>query len=136
MFRLTEIDAPLASSLRAGVLSLWLAVPLVGLALGPVQAQDMAQGSTAMLRGLDRIAGETVELPLQAGEQIDYGRLRISLRECRYPADNPAADAFAFLEIEETRSEERLFSGWMIASAPGLNAIDHVRYDVWVIGCQ
>ena len=31
---------------------------------------------------------------------------------------------------------ERLFDGWMIASSPALNALDHPRYDVWVIGCD
>jgi hypothetical protein len=114
--------------LRTLVLSLTLAAPS--------HAQTLAQGSTVTLRGLDRIAGETSEINIAVGSQSDYGRLRIGLRECRFPADNPAADAFAFLEIEDTRSGERMFSGWMIASAPGLNALDHVRYDVWVIGCQ
>jgi hypothetical protein len=114
--------------LRAMILSLALSAPS--------QGQEMTQGSTVILRGLDRIAGETTELRINAGQQIDYGRLRITLRECRYPADNPAADAFAFLEIEDTRGQEQLFSGWMIASSPALNAIDHTRYDVWVIGCQ
>ena len=102
----------------------------------PAQAQEIAQGATVTLRGLDRIAGETTELRLDAGQQIEYGRLRIGLRECRFPADNPASDAFAYLEIVDTRAGEPLFSGWMIASSPALNALDHVRYDVWVIGCQ
>ncbi len=114
--------------LRAMILSLALS--------SPSQGQDMVQGGTVILRGLDRIAGETSELRIDAGQQIEYGRLRIELRECRYPADNPAADAFAFLDIVDMRGEEPLFSGWMIASSPALNALDHVRYDVWVIGCQ
>ncbi|WP_209424886.1 DUF2155 domain-containing protein [Pararhodobacter sp. SW119] len=112
------------------------ALALSLLLTSPSQGQEMAPGSTVILRGLDRIAGETTELRIAAGEQVDYGRLRITLRECRYPAENPSADAFAFLEIEDTRDAEALFSGWMIASSPALNALDHVRYDVWVIGCQ
>ncbi len=115
-------------SLRALLLTLALAAP--------AQAQDLASGETVTLRGLDRIAGKSTELSIQAGSHVDYGRLRIGLRECRFPAEDPAADAFAFLEIEDTRSGEQIFGGWMIASAPGLNALDHVRYDVWVIGCQ
>ncbi len=114
--------------LRALVLSLALSAPS--------QGQEMVQGATVTLRGLDRIAGETTELRIGAGEQVEYGRLRISLRECRFPAANPASDAFAFLEIEDMRLGERVFEGWMIASSPALNALDHVRYDVWVIGCQ
>lgn len=113
---------------RAALSSLLLAAPAVG--------QEMAQGGTVILRALDRIAGETAELRIDAGQEIDYGRLRIGLRDCRYPAENPAADAFAWLEIEDTRAGEQLFAGWMVAASPALNALDHVRYDVWVIGCQ
>jgi hypothetical protein len=113
---------------RGLLLSLMLAAPAPG--------QEMTQGSTVVLRGLDRIAGEAREIRIAAGQEADFGRLRIGLRECRYPADNPAADAFAFLEIADTRLGATLFAGWMIASAPALNALDHVRYDVWVIGCQ
>ncbi len=28
-----------------------------------------------------------------------------------------------------------IFVGWMIASAPALNALDHPRYDVWMLSC-
>jgi len=103
---------------------------------GPAVAQQMAQGETAILRGLDRIAGEAVELRVAAGDEAEFGRLRVAVRECRYPADNPTADAIAWLEVTDLRAEAVLFAGWMIASAPALNALDHARYDVWVIGCQ
>lgn len=114
---------------RALFVSLLLAAPALA-------QQGTAQGSMAVLRGLDRIAAQSHELRVAAGGQITFGRLRIALRECRYPADNPTSDAFAWLEIEDTRAGQTLFAGWMIASAPALNALDHVRYDVWVIGCQ
>ncbi|MAN73150.1 MAG: cellulase [Henriciella sp.] len=29
-----------------------------------------------------------------------------------------------------------LFSGWMFASSPGLSALEHPVYDVWVIRCK
>lgn len=31
---------------------------------------------------------------------------------------------------------EMLFSGWMFASSPGLSALEHPVYDVWVIRCR
>lgn len=31
---------------------------------------------------------------------------------------------------------DRIFSGWMFASTPGLSALDHPVYDVWVIDCK
>jgi len=27
------------------------------------------------------------------------------------------------------------FSGWMFADSPALSALDHPRYDLWVINC-
>lgn len=44
-----------------------------------------------------------------------------------------------FLEVDELtldRRIRRVFTGWMIAESPGLNAIDHPVYDVWLTGCS
>lgn len=112
----------------AAALGLVLAAPATG--------QGMATGTRAELRGLDRVSGATTDLAIGVGERITYARLEIELIGCRYPADNPNADAFAFLEITDSRRGERLFRGWMIASAPALNALDHARYDVWVLSCR
>lgn len=87
----------------------------------------------AVLRGLDRVNGQLEDHELQAGEAVTLGPLSIRLLECRYPADNPAGDAFARLDIAS--GEETVFRGWMLASSPALNAMDHPRYDVWVLRC-
>ena len=115
---------------------------LSGLALvlalaGPALGQGgMASGTGAVLRGLDRVSGTTTDLTLAVGERVSFARLEIALAACRYPADNPNAEAFAFLEITDTTRGERLFRGWMVATAPALNALDHARYDVWVLNCR
>ena len=59
----------------------------------------------------------------------------IKLSECRYPVNNPVGDAFAHLTISQDKSESDLFRGWMIASSPALNSLEHARYDVWVLRC-
>jgi hypothetical protein len=87
------------------------------------------------LRGLVRINGKTNDFALQTGSFASFGNLSIILRECRYPNGNPDGNAFASIEISETGHDGTLFSGWMIASAPALNAMDHSRYDVWVLRC-
>lgn len=100
-------------------------------------AQEGAQvGTGAMLRALEKISGETTDFTLKPGEQAVFGRLSIEMRECRYPLGDPAADAFAYLTIQEQGSDAPVFSGWMIASSPALNALDHPRYDVWVLRCK
>jgi hypothetical protein len=95
-----------------------------------------AAASGAVLRGLDKIAGLSRDISLQVGESANFGRLTITLTECRYPGGDPAADGFAQLVIHDSLRNQVVFRGWMIASSPALSALDHPRYDVWLIRCS
>ncbi|MCB1395720.1 MAG: DUF2155 domain-containing protein [Rhodobacter sp.] len=97
---------------------------------------EMASGTEAVLRGLDKISGEVEDMTLAVGGTVTYHHLTVALTGCRYPADNPSSDAYAFLDITDANDGERLFHGWMVASSPALNALDHPRYDIWVLGCH
>ncbi|GLT10095.1 hypothetical protein GCM10007928_23270 [Sulfitobacter porphyrae] len=101
----------------------------------PAAAQDVTSASGAVLRALDKTSGHTSDIELRAGQSARLGNLDIVLNECRYPAGNPSGDAFAELEISETGKTGTVFSGWMIASSPALSALEHRRYDVWVMRC-
>ncbi len=102
----------------------------------PVWAQQVSNAPAAILRGLDKVDGSLTDIEMDTGESRDYGRLTITLGECRYPKGNPAGNAFAYLTIRESGKDEPIFKGWMIAAAPALNALDHARYDVWVLRCK
>lgn len=93
------------------------------------------EGSGASLKGLDRLSGQVTDFDLASGQTALFGRIEVSLGECRYPEDNPTGEAYAWLTIRDPRAEATLFDGWMVASSPALNALDHNRYDVWVIRC-
>jgi hypothetical protein len=97
------------------------------------EAGERAAG--AILRALDKVSGATTDIELMAGQNADVFALTVGLTECRYPAGNPAGDAFAYLTIRETSQDGAVFAGWMVASSPALNALDHARYDVWVLRC-
>lgn len=97
--------------------------------------QATSEGDGAVLRALDKVNGKSENYEVKSGSQIELGQLTVALRECRYPEGNISGDAFAFLEIVETQSLKPIFSGWMIASSPALNAMEHSRYDVWVLRC-
>jgi len=103
---------------------------------GAAGAQGMAQAPGAILRGLDKVAGTAVDIELEAGEAADFGLISIVLHECRYPAEDPSSNAFARLTIADHDAAKPAFSGWMIADSPALSALDHRRYDVWVIRCK
>ena len=87
------------------------------------------------LRFLDKVAGTAWDITLKEGETLTLGKLLIIIGECRYPLANPAGDAFAFITVVADAGEAEIFRGWMIASSPGINALDHVRYDLWPLRC-
>ena len=113
--------------------AVWLAL---GLALAfPVAAQDFVDSEGATLRFLDKLTSETGDVTLARGQAAQFGRLVVRLDSCRYPAGNPASDASAHLTILDESTQTELFAAWMVASSPALSALDHPRYDVWVLSC-
>lgn len=108
-------------------------VPYLEVELQPALS-DVAQ--TALLRGLDRINGTAQDIVITVGETVTYERLEVTLLACRYPRGDINSDAFAQLVISDVREEVPRFIGWMFASSPALSALDHPRYDVWVLSCQ
>ena len=111
--------------------------------LAPIEAQNQtaepqvqaSSGQGAVLRGLDKVNGQTVDVEILSGGGLAVFGLEVELADCRYPTNNPTGDAYAFLTIRERTRPDVLFQGWMIASSPALNPLDHSRYDVWVIRC-
>jgi hypothetical protein len=107
-----------------------------GLALAnATQAAEMVQAEAGILRWIDRLTGESGDMELARGQSATNGRLTILMDECRYPVNNPAGDAEAHLTISDSMRNDPVFQGWMIASSPALSALDHPRYDVWVLSC-
>ena len=111
-------------------------VALAALALPATAQQQVEVGTGAVLRGLDKISGEVRDFEMANASAAELGSLRIELGECRYPDGDPASDAFAFLTIHTEEGGPPIFSGWMMASSPALNALEHPRYDVWVLRCK
>lgn len=120
------------------VLALLVALPAAAstaqtiLTAPPVQMQD---APSANLRGLDTLNGVARDIVLHRGELTRFGHLELTLESCQTPSDD-IADARAFLRIRDIREDAPRFSGWMFASSPALSALDHPRYDVWVLNCS
>jgi hypothetical protein len=87
------------------------------------------------LRFLDKLTSETGDVVLGVGQAAKFGRIIVRLDECRFPTDDPSSDSEAHLTVVEEASQTELFTGWMLASSPALSALDHPRYDVWVLSC-
>ncbi|OYX45375.1 MAG: hypothetical protein B7Z02_02100 [Rhodobacterales bacterium 32-67-9] len=113
-----------------------LAIVLALSGAGVASAQDVASAPGAILRGLDKVSGETVDIELDSGQTAEFGRLAVTLADCRYPVEDPSSDAFAHLTIADAATGTAVFDGWMIASSPALSALDDPRYDLWVLRCK
>lgn len=123
--------------MRALLLTLALACPAAAQE-DPAQepaGPEFTDSDGAELRFLDKLTSETGDVELSVGQAAKFGRLVVRLDTCRYPTGNPASDAEAHLTILEDATDTELFSGWMLASSPALSALDHPRYDVWVLNC-
>ncbi len=98
-----------------------------------------AQARQAVLQGLDKVTARVSTISAQIDRPARFGTLEITLRAChKRPPEEPPESA-AFLEIRELRLGEKprpLFSGWMFASSPALNPLQHPVYDVWVLDCK
>jgi len=93
---------------------------------------------TAVLQGLNKVTARVTTLEANLGDVVRFGTLEIIVRTCdkRPPEETP--ESAAFLDIWEVRPGEAalgLFRGWMFASSPGLNALEHPVYDVWLKDC-
>ncbi|UCH76257.1 MAG: DUF2155 domain-containing protein [Rhodospirillales bacterium] len=95
-------------------------------------------GKAVLLQGLDKVTARTVTIEVAVGQTVTFGTLEIVVRACdRTPPTEPP-ESTAFLDIYEIRPGEPrtdLFHGWMFASSPALNALEHPVYDVWVLEC-
>ncbi len=114
---------------------------LLGAASIGVSASAMAQGDfvAATLRILDKVTARVVTVDAVLDQPVSFGALRIVVRACRKAPPEERPESTAFLEINDARAGrpiEALFRGWMFASSPGLHALEHPIYDVWVIDCK
>jgi len=94
---------------------------------------------TAVFSGLDKITGRTTTFDVAVNETVQFGALQVTPRVCysRPPTETPQTDAF--VEVDEVTLQgkiKRIFTGWMFAASPGLHAVEHPIYDVWLTDCK
>ena len=93
----------------------------------------------AIFNGLDKITGITTTFEVRIGEQKRFGGLVVTPSVCntRPVTEQPKTMAFVRVdELQADKSRKTIFSGWMYAENPGLNAVEHPIYDVWLNGCS
>jgi hypothetical protein len=100
---------------------------------------DHITNPVAVFEGLDKITGRITSFDVYIDETVQFGALQVTPRACytRPATQDPQTDAFVEVdEITLDRKVQRIFTGWMFAANPGLNAVDHPVYDVWLTNCK
>jgi hypothetical protein len=130
------------------------------MALAAAGAHALEPRTGVKLRALDKITGNSTDINAKVGDTLTFGRLKVTVKACFQSPPEDTPESAAFLEIHATTPPGKgrddaaadtvrlhrgpqpigpdglLFSGWMFASSPGLSALEHPTYDVWVISCN
>jgi hypothetical protein len=96
------------------------------------------ENGKAVFSGLDKITGRTISFDVAIGETVQFGALQVTPRACYTRPPTEATNTDAFVEVDEVTLQgeiKRIFTGWMFASSPGLHAVEHPIYDVWLTDC-
>ncbi len=102
-------------------------------------AKGAIKNPIAEFTGVDKITGRIITFDVYINETVQFGALQVTPRVCysRPKEEEPKTDSFVEVdEITLDRKIRRIFTGWMFAESPGLNAVEHAIYDVWLKSCK
>lgn len=132
----------LAASLVVGTAA-FAASPTPAAPAAPAPAapagSDRITNPVAEFAGIDKITGRIITFDVYIDETVQFGALQVTPRVCysRPQTEEPKTDSFVEVdEITLDRKIRRIFTGWMFAESPGLNAVEHAVYDVWLKECK
>ena len=111
----------------------------VGLVTASSAFAERISNPVAEFTGIDKITGRIITFDVYVNETVQFGALQVTPRVCysRPREEEPKTDSFVEVdEITLDRKIRRIFTGWMFAESPGLNAVEHAVYDVWLKGCK
>ena len=126
-----------SASLRATT-GLILVIGVSAFSALPAEAARIAN-PVAVFSGLDKITGRITTFDVYLNETVQFGALQVTPKACYSRDDTEQQKVDGFVEVDEItldRRIRRIFTGWMFADSPGLNAVEHPIYDVWLKECK
>ncbi|WP_332715039.1 DUF2155 domain-containing protein [Pelagibacterium mangrovi] len=100
---------------------------------------QLISNPVAVFNGLDKITGRITVFDVYIDETVQFGSLQLTPKVCYSRPTSQAQSVTAFVQVDEVSlraTVERVFSGWMFADSPALNAVDNAVYDVWLVDCR
>ena len=102
-------------------------------------AEEIIHNPVAEFAGIDKITGRIITFDVYVNETVQFGALQVTPRICDSRPETETPKTTSFVEVDEItldRKIRRIFTGWMFADSPGLNAVEHAVYDVWLKNCK
>ena len=106
---------------------------------GLAQEDSRIKNPVAEFSGLDKVTGRIITFDVYIDETVQFGALQVTPRVCYTRPSSETPRTSTFVEVDEItldRKIRRIFTGWMFADSPGLNAVEHPVYDVWLKSCK
>ena len=94
--------------------------------------------NSALMQAMDKVTGRVNKITVPVNTKVTYGDFSLVLRSCKKRPAEETPENFAFVDVTDKSfgSEEyNIFRGWILSSAPGINAIEHPIYDIWLLEC-
>jgi hypothetical protein len=116
-----------------------LALLVSALSLATPAVAETIANPIASFSGLDKITGRITNFDVYIDETVQFGALQLTPRACYTRPPTETQRTSVFLEVEQVSLKggtQRIFTGWMFADSPALNAIDHPVYDIWLVDCK
>lgn len=101
-------------------------------------AAEPIKNPVAVFSGLDKVTGRIISFDVYMNETVQFGALRVTPRTCHTQPPTEEPNTMVFAEVDEITLDariRRIFTGWMFAASPALNAVEHPVYDVWLKDC-
>lgn len=125
MTKMSKINSVLLSTLAAGLCSF-------------TAKADEIPTNAALMQAMDKVTGRVNKITVPVNSKISFGDFSLVLRSCKKRPAEEAPENFAFADVTDKSfgtEEYNIFRGWLLSSAPGINAIEHPIYDVWLLEC-
>ena len=112
----------------------------------PAEPARRQRRRVAIVEAVDKITAQTMRFAVEVGGRpVRFGdSLIVTARACEVSAPEELVhDSIAYLEVSiqprgllQAGQTREIFRGWMFASSPGVNGLQHPIYDAWVVGCR